>query len=477
MLPSRVLLVGGRGERTAKRCVRRLCDRTALAFVFVALGLSACGSQAPPNLLIVVVDTLRRDHLGAYGYERDTSPHIDALAAESFLFRRAYTAAPWTQPSVASLITGLHPSGHTVDRLVSFLPEAADTLAEILSGAGYATVAVVSHWIIGSRYKFDQGYEVFLEDQGFGREPFSTPGVSNQAIGLLEGFMRDERPFFLFVHYFDPHFEYRRHSEYGFAAEAPGRLHGRESIDALRSLDPPPDPEERRFIRDLYDEEIRFTDAGVGSLLESLERLALDGDTLVVFLADHGEEFFERGWLGHAQNLYEEVLRVPLLIRLPGSRGGGRTIDEPVSLVSVTPTLLDLLGVDRSGLSFQGPSFSALLGGDGEFSAGALYFETSLPRKSIFKHALLQGDFKLIVDRESGERELYDLGRDPGERQSLVQREPQLADAMAAQLEEIARRTEADALRHRPRAARTGKVDAPSEGALMEHDANRRKSP
>ncbi len=427
----------------------------AIAFHLLTIGLlaaSGCGSDASPNLLLIVVDTLRADHLGAYGYPRPTSPAIDALASQGLLFRRAYSTAPWTQPSVASLITGLHPASHQVDRLLRVLPESADTLAEVLSRAGYATGGVVSHWLIGERFQFDQGYAVFRETQG-GEETLSTPSVTAEAIQMLIGLVEDERPFYLFVHYFDPHYSYRHHPEYGLAPSSAGRLDGREGIWDLRALDPPPDEPELGFIRDLYDGEIRFTDEGISRLLGELERLGVSDDTWVVLVADHGEEFFERGWLGHTRTLYDELIRVPLVIRPPGG-GDPRVVQEPLSLVSLMPTLLDLLGIDAGDPSLPGASFAPLITGVGSWRPAAIYSEvdryderagqraqtaaanSKFPTRSMLhKQALVEGRWKLVVDQLGGSRELYDLDADPGERNDLADREPQVVVRMIRQLE------------------------------------------
>lgn len=408
--------------------------------------------------MLIVVDTLRVDHLGVYGYGRDVSPSVDALAREGVRFQRAYSVAPWTQPTVATMITGLYPSSHKVDRLLRALPASAETLAEVLGRAGYVTGAVVSHWLIGSQFGFDQGFDFFLEGHSRGGlDALTSPGVSTEASQLLEVMDRDERPFFLLVHYFDPHYAYRRHPEYGFAKESAGRLSGEEGIEELRALEPPPDEEEKALLRDLYDEEIRYTDAGIKRLLGTLERLGLYDDTLIVFAADHGEEFFERGWVGHTRTLYDELIRVPLLIRLPGSREAGRVVEDAVSLVSLMPSLLDLMGVDRAGLSPQGPSFAPLLTGEGGYVAGTLYSEVNrysegigrsvareglIPREMILKHAIVSGPFKLIVDRLSGKRELYHLERDPQERENLAGRETEIVQALAGQLAESAAEAE-----------------------------------
>jgi len=427
----------------------------ALAASFLAIGLfaaSGCGSGSSPNLLVIVVDTLRADHLGAYGYPRSTSPAIDSLASQGVLFRRAYATAPWTQPSVASLITGLHPASHQVDRLMRVLPASADTLAEVLSREGYATAAVVSHWLIGARFQFDQGYGTFRETQG-GAETLSTPSVTAEAIQMLVRLAGNERPFYLFVHYFDPHYSYRHHPEFGLAAPSEGRLDGSEEIWDLRSLDPPPDESERSFIRDLYDGEIRFTDDGIARLLGELERLGVSDDTWVVFVADHGEEFFERGWLGHTRTLYEELIRVPLVIRPPGGTTP-RVVQEPLSLVSLMPTLLDLLGLDAEDPSLAGASFAPLISGSGSWRPAAITSEvdryderagqraqaaaedSKFPtRTMVRKQAVLEGRWKLVVDRLSGSRELYDLDADPAERNDLASREPQVVARMMRQLE------------------------------------------
>jgi arylsulfatase A-like enzyme len=397
-----------------------------------------CAEEPQRNLLLIVVDTLRADHLGAYGYPRAVSPEIDALAARGVRFERAYATAPWTQPSVASILTGLHPASHGADRLLRVLPGSANTLAERLQEARYATAAVVSHYLIGPRFGFDQGFETFVHGSALGGGRFSTPGVSARGGELLARLAREERPFFLFLHYFDPHYSYERHPDAHFASPGgAGRLTGEQSVEELRGLDPPPDASEAAFVRDLYDEEIRFTDAGIGRVLRALARLGLGDSTVVVLASDHGEEFWERGWLGHTRTLHDEVVRVPLIVRVPGAEPG--TVADPVSLVSLASTLLDLLGVEGEG--FQGRSFAPLLRlGSGRLP-GPIYLETEYFRESQGaarlerKHALIDGRWKLVEDRVSGDRALYDLAADPDERTPLASRnvplEKQLSEAAA----------------------------------------------
>jgi arylsulfatase A-like enzyme len=439
----------------------RLPARIALTLaLFAAAG---CGDGARPNLLFIVVDTLRADHLQAYGYGRATSPAIASLAADSVLFRRAYATAPWTQPSVASMITGLHPATHGVERFQRVLPGSAETLAEVLSSAGYATGAVVSHWLIGARFHFDQGYASFEEaTKAGGADAVTTPQVTSRALAQLRQMVAGEPPFYLFVHYFDPHYTYRRHPEVGFAGEKAGRLGGDEGIWDLRALEPAPNAAERTFIRDLYDEEIRFTDTGVARLLGGLQHLGVADDTLVVFVADHGEEFFERGWLGHTRTLYDELIRVPLLIRIPGARSAGRVVEEPVSLVSLMPTLLDLMGIEGPG-EVQGATFAPLMTDAGEWQPEPILSEvvrwderasevapsqkSEVPaRTMVHKRAVVVGRHKLVVDLLSGKQELYDLERDPRERDDLASREPDRVRELAAEMDAVRAAADAAAL-------------------------------
>ena len=269
-------------------------DLRLMALLFLLGCTWGCSRNQPPNVLFIVVDTLRWDHLGCYGYERNTSPSIDTLASESVRFERAYSAAPWTKPSVASMITGLYPSTHGAAQLKSILPASIDTLAELLSREGFQTAGVVSHLLVSALLGFGQGFDSYLESESRGHDHVSTNGVTNQAIERLEKMAVDGRPFLLFVHYFDPHYNYLRHPEYGFAAEAGGRLTGTENINQLRRMLDSLTHEEIGFLLDLYDEEIRFTDAGIGRLLSRFRELGLYDDTLIILTSDHGEEFLER---------------------------------------------------------------------------------------------------------------------------------------------------------------------------------------
>jgi arylsulfatase A-like enzyme len=303
---------------------------------------------------------------------------------------------------------------------------------------------VVSHDFIGPKNGFDQGFEVYDAHEAQGHSHVSTVGVTDRALKLLRKLAEHERPFFLFVHYFDPHYEYRRHPQYGYAPESAGRLRGGENILKLREMGPSLAPEEVKFLESVYDEEIRFTDAGIGRLLAGLRQLGLEEDTLVVVTADHGEEFFGRGWLGHTRTLYEEVIHVPLVIRVPGSGGHGSAVGVPVSLVSLAPTILDYLGIDAPDAGFEGPSLRPLIDGSGNVDLPPVRSEvrfivlgpdSPLAEKAAIKQAVIDGRYKLIKDLRAHTYELYDLERDPGERENLASSRPELLQKMQAELD------------------------------------------
>ena len=429
-----------------------------VAFLTTA-GALACGENAGPwpdghsavarNAVVVVVDTLRWDHVGAYGYERPVTPRLDALASSATVFERAYTPAPWTKPAFASLLTGLFPSRHGVKTLKRTLPEEHETLAERLRAVGFRTGAVISSLMLGRKLGsgLDQGFDEYREADPANLK--STPWVTDQALELLHGFDTSGDRFLLLVHYLDPHFDYLGHPEYGFAQLRAGRLDGSRKIRELRRMRDQLTDEEIAFLRDRYDEEIRFTDEGIGRLLDAIDLLGLSQDTLVAVTADHGEEFLERGWLGHTRTLYEELVRVPFLVRVPRAEQAApppRRITGAVSTVSLAPTLLDLLGVAAPADAFQAPSLAPLLlAGKGD-ATGPVFLEVDFEAESqhledisTYKKAVVDGRFKVVRDDVSGRVEVYDLEADPLEREDLSERDPELRRRLMKRLVEAIR--------------------------------------
>jgi arylsulfatase A-like enzyme len=377
----------------------------ALSWLVCALALGACAPQAAPprNLLLISIDTLRPDHLGVYGYPRPTSPRLDAFARDAVVFERAYGSSSWTLPSMASLLTSEYPSGHRCVGNRSSLAPGFATLAEHLAAQGFDTAAVVSHVFFARRYGLDQGFAHYdddlVRDQAEQSERMvSSPAVTAKARAWLEARARagDARPFFLWIHYFDPHADYLPH---------PGVTE--------RFGDRPVD---------LYDGEIAFTDAYVGEVLDALERLGLARDTLVVVVSDHGEAFGERGFHGHRLTLHEEELRVVMMFRVPGL--APRRVATPVSLVDVEPTVLELLGAPPLAQAAGTSLVPALRGAS--FARAPILAELRSALTWHREDAVIDADWKLIVQRRRTQK-LYDLARDPGEARDLGAAEPKQA--------------------------------------------------
>ena len=439
---------------------------------------SPTDSERPhPNLLFIIVDTLRKDHLGCYGYGRPTSPTIDELARTGIRFEAAYSVAPWTLPASATLLSGLYPSSHTAIESDRILPLSVETLAERLEANGYHTGSFVSHIYMAKNYEMFQGVDKFRVRYGRSTRFVSTEKVVADALQYIGGLSESQQPFFTLVHLFDPHYEYVRHQEFGFAPESAGRLSGEISIDDLEAKQESLTEEEIALARAIYDEEIAFTDAGIGRLLAGLDELGVGDDTVVVLAADHGEEFLDHGRLGHAHTLYDELLRVPLIFRLPGGEHGGQVISEPTSTIHVYPTILDLLGLEPSS-AVQGQSWARRMRGDADQPSGssdeaggatvgeaenvstewasipvaplfgAAFAEVDSELMSAHLRALRRGDLKLILDLDTGRTMLFDLSTDPDEAHDLAGERPEVVVAMREELKamvSLSRSREAEA--------------------------------
>jgi arylsulfatase A-like enzyme len=403
--------------------------------VTAALFLS-CGRVASPprNLVVILIDTLRSDELGIMGSPIPTSPYLDRIAARGAFVERCYTVSPWTLPTIATLHTGLYPSNHgAIGPRRALSPEAV-TLAEMLSEKGYSTGGVVSQYFLRERYGLHQGFEKYSFEEvkflggamgAFDTNYISSEGVTRRAREMLREFAAGPKPFYLFVHYYDPHSDYMRHPQFALAQGDGGRIRGGEKQAELREISESMEPFELEFLRGIYREEIRWTDLHVGRLLSTLAELGVGDETLVLITSDHGEEFQSRGkHIGHCIELYDEDIRVPLIILDP--RAKGRVLRGPVSLVDVPPTLLDLMHVEVAGTSFQGKSFASDLLGKKEKSHLPIFCETDFvptdeERKENESHrrAIVNDPWKIIRNLQTGEVELYDLAADPAERVDL----------------------------------------------------------
>jgi arylsulfatase A-like enzyme len=380
------------------------------------------------NVLMIVVDTMGARHLGCFDPELTNSPNIDRLAREGVHFTRAYSTAPWTQPAVASTFTSLMPSDCGVTRIFTTLPDSVTTIAEVMRKRGRWTMGVTSNWIVVDRFGFGQGFEKLNDSPVAEHDAITDANVTDAAKLVLDRAGR--RPFFLYVHYFDPHWHFNHHPDFDRTSGYTGELTAGMDIDLIRRETDNLDAEDLAYLENLYREEIAFTDHQIGRLLEHLEKLGLADNTLVVLTADHGEAFREHGWIGHTANLYDELIHVPLIFHLPGKLAP-RQVDRPASLLDILPTLADIVGEDPAEYPWQGRSLVGQLDGSaGGESSRMLLSEVSYvspdgwpsgdgQTKRFFWTSLRLGDLKLHHDLAADTWRLFDLGDDPLEQHDL----------------------------------------------------------
>jgi arylsulfatase A-like enzyme len=419
----------------AARAARVLC----IALVPL-LGLGCTRAPRPRNLLLISVDTLRADRLGCYGYPRPTSPFLDRQARAGVLFADATATSSWTYPSHASMFTGLYPGRSGATDLRARLRKDVVCLAEWLVARGYRATGVVSSTLFLG-YGLERGFERLEHVDPGGPEPSE---VTARALERLEELQR-ARPFFLLVHYLDPHSDYSSLAEFEapfrepYAGPATGKSEQlfRHVSGFLRF-----DAADARHLSNLYDAGVRQQDAELEKLFAGLERLGLLADTLIVLTSDHGEEFLEHGQVMHGLAQYEESVRVPLLFFGPEVPAGVR-VTEGVSLVDVMPTVLDLLRLPApEGL--DGVSLRPLWEEPGRpRPPRALFIEADLDPPGPTAQRMVPGDdlavrrgpFKLVLDPEQGATRLYDLENDPRERVDVSDAHPELARELRLELE------------------------------------------
>jgi arylsulfatase A-like enzyme len=413
------------------------------------------GAGDPPNVIVYLIDTLRPDRTSTYGYHRKTTPHLDLLAQEAVVFDHAYSVASWTRPAVASLLTALAPGVHGID-VSRGLGREVVTLAERFRDAGWSTWAFVANvQVHAPELGFDQGFDRFVAFPGrAGGHVTRTSEVNRRLLSHLAAW--GDEPFFLYVHAMDPHAPYDPPTGYlgRFGDPAYGGSIVPIRTNAVRLRQMQLSPEDLARVRDLYDEDIRFQDEMLGDLLRRLEESGLDRRTVVLVVADHGEELFERGDWEHGARLFEEQIRIPLVVRVPGVAGlAGRRIAEPVQITDVAPTLLRWFGLAPIE-GAAGADLTPLLdptagaratnpdGGQGEHAAATreIYCEELRPDLGFDLSSLSESGWKLIRQTPAeGEPVdlLFDLTRDPGEQENLAEHEPERLAAVAGRLEAL----------------------------------------
>ena len=378
----------------------------ALAAVVVSAGwlyLRLAGPRNIRNVLLISIDTCRADHLSCYGYREQATPNVDALARDGVRFTSVVTPVPMTLPAHCSLLTGSYPATHGVRGNDGRLGDAKPTLARVMRSAGYQTAAIIGGFPMSSRFGIGQGFDTY--DDQF--PPVQRVGeiaerkaeeVSRRGMAWLQS--RGGQPFFLFLHYYDPHFPYDP---------------------------PPPFPAS-------YDGELAYTDLWIGKVFDKLRDLGLYDNTLVVLVGDHGESLSEHGEKEHGFLIYQSTLRVPMIVRAPGGPSGA-SVDENASLIDVVPTVLGLTHL-RLSQPLEGADLSGYLNGVGRKPSPRPLFSESLWPESYGccpLYGVVEGSWKYIRARTP---ELYDLGGDAEEKDNLVDKRPELARGLSGRLDQ-----------------------------------------
>lgn len=398
-----------------------------------------------PNVLLYVIDTLRADHLGLYGYPKPVSPHLDALAAESVVFDRAYAQSGWTRSSVASILTGLTPYAHRVLGREDALPSSVPSLAGLLQAAGYETVGAVSNVNLAPELGFGRGFDryapVYLQ-----HDPALAGQLNDELLAWLRG-RRKAAPFFAYLHSMEPHDPYDPPEPFRrrFAPHLTTGLRtpAAEAIAAAQARHPGLTPEEiRADFTALYDGEIAANDAEIGRLLQALRAAGLYEDTLIIIVSDHGEEFLDHGLWGHGHSLYSEILHVPLILKLPGGRRAGERRGDLAGHIDLLPTILAAAGV-RIPAEAQGRDLFESSGGlESSSGPGEAPVLSLLQLDGAGMASVIEPERQLIrwhPDRPGGRSEMYDLRTDPHEHRNLMGQDLLWAGFMTHRLRELRR--------------------------------------
>jgi arylsulfatase A-like enzyme len=424
---------------------------------------------APPertHVLVVLFDTLRADSLGAYGNEQAKTPFIDRLAASGVTFMNTASTASWTKPAIASLWTGLHPTSHGVEGPESSLPAAVPYLPDVLRGAGYRTLSVSGNPYYSATFGFDRGFDEMIHyylERDRVLEQLTSPEA--QADAVWERFLEpalehgDGKPVFAVLHEIDPHFPYQPPAPYDelFDSGHPADLESWNTLpeeQLLLMLQAASQygrwlkDEDVRALRGRYDGEVSAMDAYLGRLIAHLDRAGLRERTLLVFISDHGEQFFEHGGWGHGASAYEEELRIPFILSLPGTLPEGRRLETPVSIVDVAPTVLEILGIPQPHGQHGRSLLSEMHAPSLERTERAIYAQSNIrlldkdaPNARVeMWHSVRRGKWKLLRRKVSTrarryDYELYDLSRDPAEQSNRWSREPIVGHALRLLLE------------------------------------------
>jgi len=370
-------------------------------------------SPERPNVVLIVVDTLRSDHISCYNYKRITTPNIDNFSRDCTLFKNIITMAPWTTPAVASLMTFQYPRTLGFKDSAIVLDNKFLTISEIFRENNYRTKGIISHAFLTKFLGFSQGFESYDEENAKGHGYISSPSVTKKAISYLR--KNKKSNFFLFLHYFDPHYNYIMHKDYNYFPDYDGPIESGQHVQTLREIIPYLTNRDLDYVKALYDSEIRFTDHYIGKVIDELKSLGIYDNTIIVLTGDHGEEFCERGqfWIGHTKTLYQELIHVPLLIK-DIKKDYAKTVSDYYGLIDLGPTILNTAGL-KIPKSYKNEG--KIIDNNSQKNNRPIFTETKRWAK---KEAVINGHWKFIHNLYTKSFELYNLKSDPHELNNLL---------------------------------------------------------
>jgi arylsulfatase A-like enzyme len=395
------------------------------------------------NIVLITIDTLRADHLSCYGYKRKTSPNIDKIAEKGIIFKNVIAPSSWTAPSMASLFTSVYPINHGVqqgsvtNKKVYHQEVFSDelvTLTEVLRNNGYTTFGVASNLHLSENFGFARGFNYFK------CLPFLPAPAVNKTVSVWKEKIKQSDKFFLWVHYIDPHWPYTsrkpwvekyfpedQENDPNWLRKLP-KLHA-QTVSFLKKH-----PDSLPVLEALYDSEINFVDAYLGALFRTLE---LDSNTLIIITSDHGEEFLEHGQMGHGQNLHQESIQPPLIVKLPRN-SKKEIVEEQYNLLDIMPTILSILDFNPPaqilGKSFWGKKRSLFGEKRGLLKKGRRHYDFSELDRHFIQKTILNQNWKYIYNYKTNQEYLYHIKSDPLELNNLANKRPKQYTALKEQL-------------------------------------------
>ena len=414
--------------------------RTILAYLYIYPRLTLNPATAEkPNVILISVDTLAANHLGTYGYNRDTSPNIDKFAAENTVFDNAYTPVPCTAPSYASLLTGLYPSTH--NSFSTPLDAKYTTLAQSFKNVGYNTAGIVSTGMLADNIGgLGRGFDTYdgIDQKDVRAGKNNTYGVNGDTMALQKGQRTTDEAsawlknnsnnkFFLFLQYVDPHLPYGQDVPYKdkYVTDDTNNTLSNPDRQQDAYYKNSPTPEETTYLRDKYDENVSYLDNQLGKLLDQIKSQGLYDNSIIILTADHGESF-DHNTLGHCWRLYDSTVQVPLIVHQPKVTPIVKRVADDVSLIDIYPTLSARLGFKPNKYNFDGVDLSPALNNT-KLARESVYSMSNalskggggeLPHQTLFIGLLymqISGNDRVIYNQNSGTTEEYNTGNDPGE--------------------------------------------------------------